>query len=232
MTPAAFLGGARLAWARLATPRALWLGCFALCATALMAGVERQASVAGAADRAVTGLFRVVVPLAVFALAELASARQRLDASIWPLARFGHHGGAVALGHAAALALAAMVVTTPCVLAAVTLARVGAPGLGGASLPADLFTTAWIGLAASAGYAALFTLGSTLGKRGGGRAALLTLDFVLGGIGPFSLLFPRGSVENLIGLRAPLELSQRASSGVLVVAALAVTGIAALRSRR
>lgn len=232
MTLRAILGGARLAWSRLGSLRALWIGCFALCAIALIAAVERRASVAGAADRTVMGLFRVVLPLSAFALAELGAARQRLDASIWPLARFGHHGGAVAIGHAAAVAAGTMLVSTACVLVGLTVARVGASAPGGLSLAGDLFTTTWIGLLASAGYAALFTLGSTFGKRGGGRAALLTLDYVVGGLGPFSLFFPRGSVENLIGLSAPLELSQRASSGVLALVAVALTGLAALRSRR
>lgn len=228
----AVLAGARLVAGRLFGARALVIAALALGATLLVTLVERQAGLPGAGDRALTGVFRLVVPLAAFGLAEIATGRERLDTSSWPLARFGADGARVALGHAYALFAATALLSLLCAVVALAGARAGAPSFGGPSLPADLATTAWIAALAALAYATLFLLGSGFGRRGGGRAALLTGDFVLGGLGPFGVIFPRGSVENLIGLSAPLELSQRAASGVLALVSVTYLCVTLARVRR
>ena len=70
----------------------------ALAATLVVAVLERHAGVVGAADRTLVGLFRLVVPISCFAFLQLAIGMQNLREAAWPVARYGHHRGLVALG--------------------------------------------------------------------------------------------------------------------------------------
>jgi hypothetical protein len=79
----------------------------------------------------------------------------------------------------------------------------------------DLMVTSWVGALGGASYAALFTLGSSFWK-GMGRGIFFAADWVLGGSGVFSVLFPHGHVTSLFGGERAFHVSQRASSVALV----------------
>jgi hypothetical protein len=82
-----------------------------------------------------------------------------------------------------------------------------------------------------AAYAAFFGLGASFGARGGGRAAALVLDFLFGGGTTIALVTPRAHLRSLLGGTAPAEVSQRASSAVLVALTLVFAAIAIRRAR-
>jgi hypothetical protein len=97
----------------------------------------------------------------------------------------------------------------------------------------DLATSAWIGALGGAAYAALYAFGSSFGRRGGGRTVAIVLDAVVGsGLGASAFLTPRGQIRNLLGGRAPLDLSQRDGLVVLAVLVVVFGGLAVLRARR
>jgi hypothetical protein len=96
----------------------------------------------------------------------------------------------------------------------------------------DATVSAYVGALGGAAYAAWFSLGASFGRRGGGRVALLVVDWILGANGGAgALLSPRGHVRNLLGGAAPMDLSQRASAAVLVILAIACALVAIRRAR-
>jgi hypothetical protein len=108
-----------------------------------------------------------------------------------------------------------------------------AHGAADPPLGADLFASAWIGLLGGATYGAYFSAGSAIGKAGSGRGIFLGVDFIIGGgAGVGALLTPRGHVQSLLGGTLCADLSQRASSALLVVLALVYLALAVLLSRR
>jgi hypothetical protein len=100
-------------------------------------------------------------------------------------------------------------------------------------LARDVLTSAWVASLGGVAYASLFALGASFGKRGGGRTAVLALDWLLGsGTGVVALGTPRAHVRSLLGGEAPAGLAAWTSSCLLIVLALAFAGLAIRRARR
>ena len=190
--------------------------------------IERRVGSAGAVDRALAGTFNVVVPLVSFGVAAQASGRGNLRDAAWAAARFGVARRDVALG-AILVALAASA-ALGAAFAVLAVAVAHAPG--NPPLAHDAVTSAWIAALTAAAYTGWFSAGATFGKRGGGRWVPLLADFVLGGsTGLVGAILPRANATSLLGGAAPLGMAQASSSIILVVSAVVLTGVAALRCR-
>lgn len=185
--------------------------------------VERRLTALGAVDRTLAATFNLVVPLASFAIAALATGRRSLRDAVWSAARYGVARRDVALGTIGAAAVMSAAICAALGAFSVLAARGGA---------GDAITSAWIAALTAAAYASWFSLGATFGRRGGGRLAVLLVDFAIGGSTTIAgALLPRGNAQSLLGGPAPLHLPQASSSVILVVSALVVAGLAAVRCR-
>lgn len=190
--------------------------------------VEHRAGSSGAADRALSATFRLVIPLVCFGLAAEATGRGNLRDGAWPAARYGARCRDVALGSIASAVLFSAVLSALFAVLAVLVAGGG----GALSTGYDAFTSAWIAALTAAAYVGWFSLGATFGKRGGGRWVPLVADFVLGGGAGFSgAILPRGHALNLLGIAAPMGLPQGASSAILAGSAVVLCLLAAVRCR-
>ena len=91
----------------------------------------------------------------------------------------------------------------------------------------DTTTSAWVGALGGASYAAWLGVGSGLGRGGGGRLALLGLDWLLGA-SPAALAvgLPRAHLQNLLGSSAAAWPTQQSSSATLVVTCALLTALA------
>lgn len=106
-----------------------------------------------------------------------------------------------------------------------------AHGIADPSLASDLFVAFWVGGLGAGAYAAFFMAGSVVGK-GTGRAALLIVDWLIGGgSGALSLLCPRSHITSLLGGPLAADVSQRASS-VLLLVLLGGYGVVAVAASR
>jgi hypothetical protein len=190
--------------------------------------IEVRTASVFAVDRSLRGTFGLVLPLASFAVVIEATARRRLADSTWSAARFGVARRDVALGIGLVAALAAALLAALFAMFAVASAF----SMGAASPLSDAFVSARIGAFTGAAYAGWFLFGATFFDRGRGAWIVLILDFLLGGTNSvFGVLFPRGNAKNLLGDTAPLGIFQSSSSTVLVVSALVLWMLAALRCR-
>lgn len=234
MSAAASLrAGLSSAGVRLRGRAAVGVACAALLAVLVIALVERREATAGASDRALAALFRFVLPLTAFSLSQLPVGAQNLRDAVWPAARFGLSRGLVAAGTVLAGALAAALTAAILALVTVAVARVGAPARPGEmSLASDLLTSAWIAPLVALAYGAWFGLGATFGRAGGGRGIVLLADFIVGSVGFFGVLLPKGSAYNLIGLAAPMDVPQRGASFVLLGVTVACVALLVARCRR
>jgi hypothetical protein len=220
--------GAALAGRRLAARRPLLAFALALALVVTAAVLERSVSAAGAVDRSLAATFRLVLPLLAFALSVDAVGREHLRDATWPVARFGVARRDVALGIAAASAIACA--AGGGVLAAASVLVAHTPSAP--PLVRDLLVSTWIGALTGAAYAGWSSLGGTFFRRGQGRVVLLVADLLLGGsTGVAGAILPRGNAVNLLGGSAPLGLSQQGSAALLAIAALTLALIAALRCR-
>jgi hypothetical protein len=221
----------RLPLARLTrTPRA-WLSIVACAALALGAAVvlRHVASAHGAGDALLGAFGALALPLSAYAIVAATLGGEGVGRAVRPLVSFG------ASPFASALAAVVVAVVASALLGGALGAAVAGIAHGSADPPLahDLATSAWIGALGGAAYAALFTFGSSFGRRGGGRAIALVVDFIVGsGTGTFALLTPRAQIRNLLGGRAPLDVSQRDAVVVLAVLLVVFGGLAALRARR
>lgn len=225
---ASFLFGLRMTRSRLLRRRVALLGALGLALSIASAIIERRVSSAGAVDRALLSTFRLVIPLATFAVVTEASGRARLFEAAWPIARYGASQRHVVLGIVAAAAAVASILAALCAAAAVLVAS------SPASPPVakDALLSAWIGVVTALAYAGWFAAGSTFHKHGRGRLWPLLADFIIGGsAGLAGAILPRGNAANLLGGAAPLGLSQPASMAILLAAALVLSLLAAQRSR-
>lgn len=189
---------------------------------------ERRAGSSHAADHVLIGAYaEIVLPLLVLSIVSGALGGEGLKASVRSLAIFGTSERRVAL---------VLMGTSMVVSAAITaLLAVILVLITGSSNPlaVDAITSAWVCGFGGATYAALFCLGATFGKHGGGRAVFLVIDWVLGGgTGVGAVLSPRGNLRNLLGGAPPGELSQQASAAVLLFMIVLFTVLAARRVRR
>jgi hypothetical protein len=208
-------------------PRLAWVGGGALLLTTLVAIVERRVGNAASVDRALHLTFSWIVPFMCLAMVSAATGPRSLREATWQVARFGVSRQSVAAGLTLAISLASVV---PAVLSAAVSVVVAhtphAPPMAN-----DLVTTAWIGALTAWAYAAWMSFGAAFGKMGGGRGFVLALDFVLGGVGAFGVVFPRGDAMNLLGFDGGADVSQRVSSAALPLVAIVMTALTSLRCR-
>ena len=221
---------ARPSLARLLRGPRAWFGVAAWCLLALVfALAAREQGSAHGADHVLIDTFgALALPLLSYAIVGASVASQSLRASTAPVVAFGAQPARAA---AASVAVAA----ASCALVGALTAAIVALVAHGVSDPPrlhDAAASAYVGALGGAAYAAWFGAGASFGRRGGGRLALLILDWILGASGGASALFsPRGHVRNLLGGPPPMDLSQRASLAALVFLALASVLVAIRRSR-
>jgi hypothetical protein len=97
----------------------------------------------------------------------------------------------------------------------------------------DVLASAYAGALGGAAYAALFALGASFGRRGGGRMVLLVTDWVLGANSTaLALLTPRGNLRNVLGGAPPWGLGERGSAIALLALAFVFAAAAVRRTRR
>lgn len=198
-----------LALTRLKQPVAVLALSLGVLLVLIAALLERRSGPAGAVDRALTGVvFGLTLPLLSYAIVSRATERLRLEDAVISLTRWGARRDAAALGVLAACATSAAAVGASLAALGVIVAHVPSEG----SIMADLAISGWLGLVAGAAYATLFCFGATIGARGGGRLALLALDWMLGsGVGAAAVPFLRGHVRNLLGAEPVLGMPQWAA---------------------
>lgn len=226
----ALAAGARLAASRLRCRAGLVAAVLGAGLVATVALLERRSAPLVAADRTLVGaVFGVVVPLLGYLAVERSTDGRRLDDSIEELARHGANRRSALLGLLAVCAVVTAVVAASMALLAVVLAR----GLSDRGLSADLLASAWIGAAAGVAYTCWFALGSSFGRRGGGRLWALALDWVLGSsTTAIAFPWPRGHIRNLLGAAPVLALSQWQGGLALTVLSCTYLGLALRRVAR
>lgn len=207
-------------------PRAI-LGVLGYAAFALAIGaLERKYAGSHGADLVLPEIFgAVVVPLLVFGVVGATVLQGSLRASIRPLTAIGASGTNAALAS---------------VLVAAIFGAVVCGGLGAALVPisgspvpfrADMIASAWVSALGAAAYASFFALGATFGRKGGGRAALLLVDWFLGSSPGIDVVTPRAHLRNLLGGAPLAHVSQTASAVTLGAFALVCLAISVRRAR-
>jgi hypothetical protein len=218
----ALASGATLGVRRLLDP---YLGISAgigLLLVLLAARLERSVATIGAADRALVGAaFGIALPLLAYAVVARATAGSRWDHALDVLARHGLDRKGGALGAMAActatLGLAGLLLGG--------LTATVAHGFADPLWPRDALNSASVGALAGAGYAGWFSLGSALGRVGGGRFWFLVVDWLLGsGTTTLAVFWPRAHIRNLIGAPPVLGMSQ--TMAVLSIALLSAVCVA------
>lgn len=223
------LGLARPPAARLLRTPLGWLWAAAWCALAVGAALlTRREGASHGADRVLLGAYAgLALPLLTYSVVGTVVGGRSLPASIAPLVGFG------ASPTRATLVSIGVCAATCVLLGAALAATVALIAHGVADPPRghDAATSAYAGALGGGAYAAWFSLGAVLGRRGGGRATLLVLDWVIGtGQGATALLSPRSHVRNLLGGSPPMDLAGRLSATILVVLAIACALVAARRA--
>ncbi|MDB4934832.1 MAG: hypothetical protein JWP87_1804 [Labilithrix sp.] len=211
------------------TPRA-WLpiAAWAVLALAIALAARSRGSTTGA-DHVMRGAFAfLVLPLVSYGVVGATLGAGGLRRGI---------RGVVALGatpRSAALASVLVAIATSAALCGLLGAIVCAlaHGSGDPPLGSDLPASLWISALGGAAYAAYFSVGSAIGK-GTMRGVFLAFDWIIGGgAGVGALVTPRGHVTSLLGGPACAELSQRASSMLLVVLVVVYASLAVVLVRR
>lgn len=221
---------ARPSLARLLRGPRAWLGVAAWCALALVfALAARERGATHGADHVLLQTYgALALPLLSFVIVGAIVNSQSLRASTAPVVSFGAQPARAAAASIAVAAAGCAVVGA----AVAAIVAVVAHGIADPPPLHDASVSAYVGALGGAAYAAWFSLGASFGRRGGGRVALLVLDWLIGANGGAgALLSPRGHVRNLLGGAAPMDLSQRASAVALVLLIVASTLVAIRRSR-
>jgi hypothetical protein len=193
----------------------------------VVSALERRSDPSWASDHALSGAaFGIALPLLALAVVRRLCDEQRLDAAVDVFARHGANRRRAVLyllaSATAVLALAGLLL----VVAALAVAHPS----GSNGFWADTATSSWIMLLAAWAYAACLAVGSSFGKRGGGRFWFLGLDWVLGSGSAFAAVpWPRGHIRNLLGAEPVLDWSQGTALACLLVLAVTATLVAALR---
>lgn len=218
--------------ALLATSELRRRGAFAIGATlasALIVGlVERALGPIGALDRALGLTATWILPLGAAAIVTSILGLRTPRDMAWPVARYGAPRLTVGVG-ILAVTVIAVALTTALSSALVVVSAHSSAGHD-APLAGDAVTSAGVSALVGAAYAAMLFAGATFGRRGGGRAILLALDFVIGGLGVVGYALPRIHGQSLLGVEVA-ALSQKASSVVLLVLVVVWGALGALRSR-
>jgi len=211
------------------TPRA-WIPVLAWAALALVSSVvlhRTGASATGGALQAIFGGF--ALPLLTFTMVGAVLGGDGLTRATRPFVAFGAPPRVIAVATIAVAALASALVAALVGGAVAALAH----GSSDPPLARDVLTSAWVAGLGGAAYAAFFSFGASFGKRGGGRAVALVVDWVLGSTsGAAGLLTPRAHVRSLLGGDAVMGLSGRASAIALVALVVFFVALAAARTRR
>jgi hypothetical protein len=213
----------------LRSPRAR-LALIGWCGLAIAFAVTgRSSGRSHAADHVLLGAYGpLVLPLLTYLLVGAILGAQSLSASAAPIVAFGARPPYVA-------GVAVMVAAAACALCAGILAGlvdIIAHGPTDPPLGRDAIASAYACSLGATAYAAWFSLGASLGKRGTGRPVFLVVDWLLGASdGAAALVTPRGHVRNLLGGTPPMDLSERASAAALVVLSVVCAWIAVKRVR-
>lgn len=221
---------AGLTWFSQMTPLRWWsaatVGALVVALLGLL--IEHRADPSQSADNAlITVTFGVVLPLLCLS-AVGRTFPERVDHSLAAFARHGADRRWLLAGATTGLAVALGAIGA--LLAAVTRALGGSVVAEGAG---DVFACAWIGAFGGVAYAAWFALGSTFGRRGGGRWLALVVDWLLGiSSGIVAFPWPRGHLRNLLGGAAVAGLEQPHASAVLSACALLFVILAWFRTPR
>ena len=182
------------------------------------------------ADHVLVSAFgALVVPLLAYAIVGGVLGGRSLGGSTAPVVALGASPGR------AAMVSVGVALGASALLAAILGAAVAAVahGVDDPPLARDAAVSAYASALGGCAYAALFTMGASFGKRGGGRTLLLVADWLLGaGQSVVATLTPRGHLRNLLGGAAPAHMSERASAVVLVALALVFVLVATSRARR
>ena len=199
-------------------------GCLVVTALAIVA--RHDGSLHGA-DRILIGPYgSIVLPLLAYLIVGAALGTRTFATSVAPLVALGAPPARVTL---AAIGVCAAGCALASALAGVLVAAI-AHGVGDPPRWADAAATAYAGALGGLAYATWFAFGASIVRGGGGRGALLVLDWIVGaGDGPAALFTPRAHVRNLLGGTAPNDLPQIQSTLSLVVICVACTALAALR---
>lgn len=221
---------ARIPALRLLRTRSAWLPIVAWTILALVSAASaRSHGTANGADHVMRGTFAfLVLPLVAYSVVGATLGRSGLRRGLT---------GVVSLGapvRSAALASILVAVASSAALCGLLAAVVCAVAHGASDPPltADLPASLWIGALGGASYAAYFSAGSAIGK-GTMRGVFLALDWILGGgAGVGALITPRGHVTSLLGGPLCADLSQRASSVMLIVLLLLYANLALRLARR
>ncbi len=224
----AFRAGAKLAWHRGRAPEFRWLFGLSAAVVLVTAGVERSLGAGLAANRTLYIMASFVLPLGAFASARLFTRNQRLDHSVWCLARYGASRRVTALGLITGAGLLMAAAASVLVGAGLGVAYGGSPGL-----LADVWTSTWIAALGAFSYMTWFLVASGWGKAGRWRWLPLVLDFTIGtGTGWAAACLPRAPLAHLLGSSELLGLSQQQSTAWLVVSVGALLLVAAVRIRQ
>lgn len=220
----------QLSAARIVRSWRLWVGLGIWCSVAVAcAVVARQNGWAHGADRVLSTVYgALALPFIACTIAGAAFGGRSMIASTAPLVAFG------APPWRAALACIGVAALATALLGACLAASVACVAHGAADPPVarDAIVSAYVGGLGGAAYASWFALGTTIGRRGGGRLVFLGLDWLLGAEGtPTALATPRGHLRSLLGGAASMNISERCSASMLV-ALMALCTILACRSTK
>jgi hypothetical protein len=182
------------------------------------------------ADRVLIGPYgSLILPLLAYTIVGAVLGSRAYATSVAPLVALGAspaRATLVAVGVSAAVCAAAAALLG---IAIVVLAH----GAGDPPRLADAAATAYAAALGGAAYAAWFSWGSAMIRRGIGRAALLVVDCIAGASdGVPSWFTPRAHLRNLLGGTPPVEFTQTASAVALVVLAIACAALTAQHARR
>jgi hypothetical protein len=221
----------RLSAARIMRSSRFWLSLGIWCSLDIaFAVIARQHGWAHGADRVLSSAYGALsLPFIAYAIARAAFGGRSMVSSTAPLVAFG------AQPWRAAFASVCVATTATALLGASLAALVALVAHGTADPPRahDAIVSAYVGALGGASYAAWFALGTTIGRRGGGRLLFLGLDWLLGGVGaPTALATPRGHLRNLLGGASPLNVSERSSAIMLVGMIVLCTMLACRGTRR
>jgi hypothetical protein len=211
------------------TPRA-WLpvALWSLLAVGAAAVLRHGRVPSNASETLLSPFGSFAVPLLSYAVVGATLGGDGLSRSTRSLVAFGAAPFRVALGSIAVAMVVAATLSSIVGLLVVVLGH----GEGDPPLLLDALATAWVALLGGAAYAAAFAFGASFGKRGGGRAAVLALDWALGsGSETAALVTPRAHLRSLLGGDAVASLSGHASALCLVLLAAAFAWLAARRAR-
>jgi len=221
----------RLPAARILRSSRVWITLGAWCSLVLaFAGVARLEGWAHGADRVLGSVYgALALPFIACALVRAAFGGRSMISSTAPLVAFG------ASPWRAALASIGVATMATALLGAGLAALVALVAHGVADPPPgrDAIVSAYVGGLGAAAYATWFALGTTFGRRGGGRILFLALDWLLGAAGgATALATPRAHLRNLLGGVSPMNMSERSSAIALVTLAAFCAVLAARLARR